>query len=251
LKRQHKNYIFKLANGKFSGKDNASIRKITQKVNRKFKLKISKFPVQTYLKQAFNKPKRAGKTFYKNPRDKISRKNFAKWIIDNDITGDKIFFTDEKTFCLNGPLNPQINQIRLSKKDKLRLKAGDEKLLEKVNIPQKKFPDSFMVAGGLCKNGVSKLMFCIGTIQSWAYKRAVDYYKEDSDRLGGGHYFMYDGATCHKPAKNQIKQLFGEDKIIENWPANSPGKYDFINFRHKPYRGLMGNSPGKGLREGL
>ncbi len=42
-----------------------------------------------------------------------------------------------------------------------------------------------MVAGGLCKNGVSKLMFCIGTIQSWAYKRAVDYYKEDSDRLRG------------------------------------------------------------------
>ena len=47
-----------------------------------------------------------------NPRHKISRKNFAKWIIDNDITGDKIFFTDLKTFCLNGPLNQQINQIR-------------------------------------------------------------------------------------------------------------------------------------------
>jgi transposase len=58
LKRQHKNYIFKLANGKFSGNDNASIRKITQKVKRKFKLKISKFPVQTYLKQAFNKQKK-------------------------------------------------------------------------------------------------------------------------------------------------------------------------------------------------
>ena len=103
-------------------------------------------------------------------------------------------------------MNPQINQIRLSKKDKIRLKAVNEKVLEKVNIPQKNYPDSFMVAGGLCKNGVSKLMFCVGTIQSWAYRRAVDYYKEDSDRLGGGNFFMFDVAPCHIPAKNQIKE---------------------------------------------
>ena len=57
--------------------------------------------------------------------------------------------------------------------------------------------------------------------------------------------------VCHRPSKNQIKQLFGEDKIIENWPENSPGKYDFINFRHKPYRGLMGNRPRKSLRKGI
>jgi hypothetical protein len=164
-----------------------------------------------------------------NQRDKISRKSFAKWIIDTKkISGNQIFFTDEKTFCLNGPLNPQTNQIRLSIKDKKRLKAGDENLIEKVNVPQKKFPDSFMVAGGLCKNGVSKLMFCVGTIQGWAYKRAVDFFKEDSERLGGGYYFMNDGARAHLPAKTQIKELFGEDKYIENWPANSPGSYILI-----------------------
>ena len=36
-----------------------------------------------------------------------------------------------------------------------------------------------MAAGGVSKNGVGKLIFCIGNIDSYAYKQAIQYYLND------------------------------------------------------------------------
>ena len=106
LKKHHKDFIFKLASGKFSGRDNASVRKITQKLRGKFKIDVSKFPVQKFLKEKLSKPIKAQKTFFMNPSDKANRKRFCKYLKENNIKGENVFFTDEKIFNLNGPMNP-------------------------------------------------------------------------------------------------------------------------------------------------
>jgi transposase len=222
LKKQHKDYIFKLASGKFSGKDNASVRKITKKLCHKFKINISTFTVHKFLKEKLSKPIKAQKTFFLNPRDFETRKRFAKYVIDNNIKGEDVFFTDEKIFSLDGPLNPATNKIRLCKKDREKLRNGNEEICNKVYRPAKKFPERVMVSGGLCKDGVSKLIFCVGTMEKFAYKKCVDYFKEDYDRMGGDYYFMQDGARCHLPAKPKIIDNF--NRYFALWPPNSPGK---------------------------
>ena len=40
-----------------------------------------------------------------------------------------------------------------------------------------------MVAGGVSKHGVGKLIFCIGTVDSFAYKQAIKSYQKDLDLL--------------------------------------------------------------------
>ena len=36
-----------------------------------------------------------------------------------------------------------------------------------------------MVAGGVSKQGVGKLIFCIGTVDSFVYKQAIKNYQKD------------------------------------------------------------------------
>ena len=66
-----------------------------------------------WLNKLINKPKKATTTFILEDKDKDKRIQFANWIKDNKINGKSIFFTDEKRFILNSPLNRQTNQIRL------------------------------------------------------------------------------------------------------------------------------------------
>ena len=42
------------------------------------------------------------------------RREFCKYVIDNGITGDQIFFTDEKLFICNLTFNISTEQIRLT-----------------------------------------------------------------------------------------------------------------------------------------
>ncbi len=46
---------------------------------------------------------------------------------DNGIGPENIFFTDESVFPLYAYMNKGTNKIRLSKKIRRKLKAGDEK----------------------------------------------------------------------------------------------------------------------------
>ena len=79
-----------------------------------------------------------------------------------------------------------------------------------------------MVSGGIYKDGVSKLIFCVGSMQGFSYKKCIDYFREDYDRMGGDYYFMQDGAPAHKPAIHKIKETF--KNVFAFWPPNSPGK---------------------------
>ena len=222
MNRNIQNYVFNQAEGKFTGIEHASSRKIARRIKRKFGIQVSHVSVNSLLKKQFKKPRRANKTFYLTDLNKLQRKQFSKNIAQKGIRGDSIFFTDEKIFCLNVPLNPQTNQIRLSKKNIKKLNSGNTELFNKIHTPLKKFPESFMVSGGLTKNGVSKLIFCVGTMNNFSYNETLKFFKEDIERLNPNLYFQQDNAPCHK--SNNSKKFIIENfqGFIEDWPANSP-----------------------------
>ena len=143
-------------------------------------------------------------------------------IENKKIRGQNIFFTDEKRFILNPPLNKQTNQIRLDEKGYSEYKSGKGILYEKISRPIPKYSQGIMVAAGLSKNGVGKLIFVTGTMNSFSYNQTLELYKEDIERLGKDLYFQQDGASCHtgKKSLNYIKNNF--NNYLEFWPANSP-----------------------------
>ena len=78
----------------------------------------------------------------------------------------------------------------------------------------------FMVAGGISKYGVGKLIYCIGTVDSYAYKQANEYYKKDIDYLSPNNenklYFQLDNAPA--PSSKESKKLLKEMKSLRFWP---------------------------------
>ena len=106
---------------------------------------------------------------------------------------------------------------------KKRLRKGDdtaEKLLL-VEFPKKS--KGFMAAGGVSKNGVGKLIFCIGNVDSYAYKQAIQHYLNDIETLSPKNdklFFQQDNAPSHtsKEELNILKDI----KSLKFWPPNSP-----------------------------
>ena len=96
-----------------------------------------------------------------------------------------------------------------------------------------------MVSGGICREGLGKLIFHSGNVNTFAYKQVLNYYREDLDNFDD-KYFQQDGARAHSSKGSQltINNLFGDhfiptwekgDQIpqingqnIPKWPPNSP-----------------------------
>ena len=70
---------------------------------------------------------------------KIKEFYFVNLWKKNNIGPENIFFTDEKRFILNPPLNRQTNQIRMDKIGLSSYKRGKGKIYEKVSRPMPKF----------------------------------------------------------------------------------------------------------------
>ena len=122
-------------------------------------------------------------------------------IKEKNSSDKEIFFTDEKKFVLNCPLNKQTNQIRLDKSGYAEYKSGEGTLFETIAKPLPKFPKSVMMARGVSFNGVGKLIFVTGTMTSFSYLQALEMYKDDINRLGKNLYFQQDNAPCHRGKK--------------------------------------------------
>ena len=139
---------------------------------------------------------------------------------EEKITGRDIFFTDEKRFLLNAPLNKQNNQVRLSKESLRNYRRGCEIIDAKINREFPKYSSSFMVAGGVSYYGPGKLIFCVGNMNAKCYRPALDFYKQDIDRLNPNLYLQQDGATAH--TSNLNKRYIAEKfkNKLELWPAN-------------------------------
>jgi len=79
-----------------------------------------------------------------------------------------------------------------------------------------------MVAGDLCGNGVGKLIFVAGTMNSFSYEQTLEYYKQDLERLGKELYFQQDNAPCHIEKKSIDYIKYNFNNYLDFCPANSP-----------------------------
>ena len=205
------------------------------KENKKKKI-ISLSTANRVLNKFIGKPRIIRKVFYLRPSDKILRVQFLKFMKENNIGPDNIFFTDESIFPLYAYMNKGNNKIRLSKKTRRKLKSGEEKSIELVTRPHYKFNNAIMVSGGICREGLGEIIFHSGNLNSFAYKQVLKFYKEDLDKYPK-KFFQQDGARshCSKLSQNMIKYLFKNkfiptwdnglkinDRFVPRWPPNSP-----------------------------
>jgi len=216
-----KNFIINIARNKFNGINKASSRKIALAIKKKFDAYVSHGTVNIYLSTLLKKPIIKENIFFRE-KDKNRRLEFLNMLKQNNIYDKDIFSTDEKRFILNPTLNRQTNQICLDSKCYNEYKSGEGKLYEKICKPIEKFPKGIMVAGGLSRNGVGRLIFVTGTMSSFSYLQAVESYKSDIERLDNNLFFQQDNASCHvgKKSLEFINQKFKNH--LEIWPPNSP-----------------------------
>jgi len=105
--------------------------------------------------------------------------------------------------------NKQTNRVRLCKKTLRKIKQGNVNEVKKVENELPKHSQGIMVAGGVCANGVGKLKFIIGTMDTCAYKQTLDYYKDLmnlSNGTGKTFLFQQDNTFCHV-SKGALQKL--------------------------------------------
>ena len=59
-----------------------------------------------------------------------------------------------------------------------------------------------MVSGGISSEGLGKLIFHSGNVNTFAYKQVLNYYKEDLSSFQP-KYFQQDGARAHSSKGSQ------------------------------------------------
>lgn len=227
-----KEKIIKLAENKTTGMDGRSGYNIAKIItsellneNNTNAKSISKSTVNKILLEELGKTRKITKSFHLNANQMMERKKFAEYIIENQLSGKDFIFTDEKRFYLNKPYNKQSNKIRLSKLMKFKLKKGCKEAINLVTYKESQYEPSIMVSGGITSEGVSSLIFCIGTMDSSAYIQAMKIYKQDLKyRLINSYIFQDDNAPCHvsKQAKEFKEKEFKKDRILSKWPSRSP-----------------------------
>jgi hypothetical protein len=209
---------------------NSSISDMTAKINNNFtSTHISRTTTARYLKRVLTKPRKIKKSFELTEENIKQRFEFCKNVIENNIKADQIFFTDEKKFYLKKPVNKGTNYIRLTKEYQRRLEKGDPEVEKLISSDMPKYSKSFMIAGGVTANGVGKLIFCAGNIDSNAYHKIIDYYNEDMKFIKSdepGLLLQQDNAPCHvsHDSKAKIEEKFFKKVVKEDNYINGPPK---------------------------
>ena len=223
---EERDFLRKKTEGKIIGIEAPSSRELKKNFYEEFNKNISHTTINTILNKTLSKPLKISNTFSLTNNHEGKRIKFAKFIFDNNINTDNIFFTDECRVVLFPKLNKQNNAIRYNKEErKNRWKPEIEKKRENATP---KFEQSIMIAGGICKYGLSNLIFCSGTQNNFSYKQFLLFMKEDMDKIQRDNnlkeplIFQQDNATCHTSheSRSTIDILFNENII--DWPPNSP-----------------------------
>lgn len=206
-----------------------------KKKEKKRQKKVSLSIVNKALNKYLSKSKNIKKVFFLSTLDKIKRMEFLQFMKKNNIYPDNIFFTDESIFNLSSYFNKNF-KIRISKKTQRLIKNGNEVTLKKVAREFYKKENAIMISGGICNKGLGKLIFHSGNVNTFAYKKILNFYREDMDKFPG-KYFQQDGARAHssKGSQEKINLLFKVHFIptwesgpeingqkITKWPPNSP-----------------------------
>ena len=126
-------------------------------------------------------------------------------------------FTDECRVVLIPKLNRQNNYIRYTKED--RKNRFIPEIQNKKENETYKFDQSIMIAGGVCKYGLSNLVFCSGFQNNYSYKQFLLFMKKDMEKIKKDNnleenlIFQQDNAACHtsRESKYVIDVLFEKD----------------------------------------
>ena len=224
--QEEKEYLCNTANGKITGKDEVSSRQLQKTFYSTFGKNISHTTVNTILNKGLSKPLKVINTFHLTEAHEEKRKKFSEYIIEKKIKTENLFFTDECRVVLIPKMNKQNNFIRYSEVD--RKNRWEPEIQKKRENATPKFEQSIMIAGGICKFGLSNLVFCSGTQNNFSYKQFLLMMKDDMEKIKQENnleedlIFQQDNAACHtsRESMSSIEILFGKNTI--DWPPNSP-----------------------------
>ena len=144
--------------------------KITLLMNIRFKeqgrnLKISHMTTRRILNKNIGKPRKIQKVCSINQKKKDERIKFCKKILELNLEGKDIFFTDESIM----DIIPFVNEkIRLSKENSEKVKKGDPEALKLLGKEADKYPKQILIAGGISFYGLSDLIVVDGTMTDFA-----------------------------------------------------------------------------------
>ena len=119
-----------------------------------------------------------------------------------------------------------------------------------------------MISGGICNEGLGKIIFHSGNVNTFAYRQVLNFYKEDLDNFKD-KIFQQDGARAHssKASQIEINKLFkgnfiptweSENEISEQkipkWPPNSPD-LSAIELVWSIIKGMLNMFPPNSMEE--
>ena len=184
-----------------------------------FNKTISHTTINNILNNSLSKPLKVVNKFVLNESHEEKRKKFAKFILDNRSNTDNILFTDECRVILFPKLNKQNNLIRYSKEERKNRWRPDIQKKRENSTP--KFEQLIMIAGGICKYGLTNLVFCSGTQNNFSYRQFLLFVKKDMEKIEKDNsldsplIFQQDNAACHASydSKSTIEILFGDNAL--------------------------------------
>ena len=200
-----------------------SSNKISNIINKKLKEKGKNLSIIKMNVGRILKPRKIKRIFYLSKKNKMKRVEFCKKMIEKNISGKNILFTDEAIIDMGCYTN---DSIRLSD-NKTKLKKGDKEAFKLINKEEKKFEPSILIAGGIYSGGLTGWIINEGTLNEFAYAQVLlfykDSYKELKKKLNNELYFEQDETSAHTSRTNKIviEKLFGKNSLIQN-PPNSP-----------------------------
>ena len=158
-----------------------SSNKISNIINKKLKedgtnLSITKMTVCRIFNKELGKPRKIKRVFYLSKKNKMKRVEFCKKMIEKNISGKNILFTDEAIIDMGCYYIH--DSIRLSDDNKKKLKKGDKEAFKLINKEEKKFEPSILIAGGICSGGLTDLIINEGTLNEFAYAQVLLFDKD-------------------------------------------------------------------------
>ena len=133
------------------------------------------------LNKELGKPMKIKRVFYLSKKNKIKRVEFCKKMIEKNISGKNILFTDEAIIDMGYYYTH--DSIRLSDDNKKKLKKGDKEAFKLINKEEKKFEPSILIAGGIYTGGLTGWIINEGTLNEFAYAQVLLFYKDSYKEL--------------------------------------------------------------------
>ena len=120
------------------------------------------------INKKLKKQRKIKRVFYLSKKNKMKRVEFCKKMIEKDISGKNILFTDEAIIDMGCYTH---DSIRLSNDNKKKWKKGDKEAFKLINKEETKFEPSNLIAGGICSGGLTDLIINEGILNEFAYPK--------------------------------------------------------------------------------